>query len=782
MAAPGREPEDLSTERILHGCAAVSFEGKNVPSLGRYVILSRLGRGGMGVVYYGLHPRLRTEVAVKILPPDLAERTPGQAERFLREARLAARVRSEHLVQVLDVDQDEDTGLLYLVMEYVKGATCCDWLDRIVAKGDRWAPEDEALDVALAAARGLAAAHQEGIVHRDVKPENILIPEGAGGRLDLGKAKLADLGLARGEEGGKSLTGTDVAMGTPGYMAPEQAEDVKRAGRPADVFGMGATLYYLLSGEAPFAGATTMQRILATLKTDYRPIRQVRPDVSGPTAALVERCLDRDPAKRFPDAAALAASLEFCRSALSRPSEWEERTTAIAGAAPARVPTPPTALPCPSRRARPVVGIALAALLVLLGAGGTWLALRGNREPQTPAPSGERGAAPAPAPVTEDDEGPEVPVPAASILLDLSPAEGEVVGGPVLAVRGRVEGSGVHHIEVEEIARKPDGSGRFEVRLPLDDFEEGEHALRIVVVGPSGTIAQTTRRVVVDRTEPALSVAEPAGGIAVRESRVAVTGTVSEPHLVRVTVDGKEASLSGEGFRAELELAEGENEISVVATDRAGNETSATRRIVLDTIRPELVLLEPATDRITRESSLVLRGTVEDATPIALHLDGKPLGLDCSQGRFEHKIELVPGENLLRLVARDEAGNESAAERRVALDQEPPRIVLSSPREGEWTKVLEIEVRGTIEDENPSHVLVSGRRAEIATDGSFLMAVILPEGEGTIEVRALDRAENEAEPLVVHVVVDRTSPRVSVDPLAPYLEAGPVDLAGSVDE
>lgn len=319
--------EDLSDEWDLKTCAPIEFEGRMRPSLGRVAVLARLGRGGMGVVYYGVNPRLDSEVAIKILPRSIQARQPDMAERFLREARLAARLRSEHLVSVLDVDEDAKAGCHFLVMEYVRGITARAWAKEHVQSGDAGIPELHALEVAIAATKGLQAAHVEGIVHRDVKPDNILIPCDADGRPYPRRSKLADMGLARAELSEEGLTGTNVAMGTPGYMAPEQATDAKTAGKPADVFGMGATLYGMLIGHAPFRGSSPSDALLKTVKGEYPPLRIVRPGISAPTLAVVETCLRQEPSQRFPDASALLEALRVAREALQLPQAKAAETT-----------------------------------------------------------------------------------------------------------------------------------------------------------------------------------------------------------------------------------------------------------------------------------------------------------------------------------------------------------------------------------------------------------------------------------------------------------------------
>ena len=304
--------EDLSEDPVLRTCRRVEFEGLPAPTVGRNALLARIGGGGMGVVFFGVNPRTEREVAIKVLYSSHLTDHDGLVARFFREARLTAQLRSRHLVDVLDVDVDEPSGNHFLVMEYVRGRSAGAWLRASGAVGSRGVPETGALEVVLAATRGLAVAHTAGIVHRDLKPDNILIPQDAEGELALRLSKLADLGLARAETGERSLTGTEFLLGTPGYIAPEQAMNAKRAGKTADVFGMGATLHALLCGKAPFAAPTPIQSLQRTMNEPHAPVRQERADVSPATAALIDVCLAKDPAERYPDAPALLEALERC--------------------------------------------------------------------------------------------------------------------------------------------------------------------------------------------------------------------------------------------------------------------------------------------------------------------------------------------------------------------------------------------------------------------------------------------------------------------------------------
>jgi len=200
-----RPMEDLSTEQLLRAAPRMNVGECVVPALGGIPLLGKLGQGGMGAVYYGVHPRLHLEVAVKVLAPQLSFQSPQAVERFFREARTAARVKSPHLVAVLDVNEDQ--GLYFLVMEFIRGISAGGYLKQMKAQGSPGMPEAMALDICSAAVKGLAAAHEEGIIHRDIKPDNILIPLSKdGSALRFNESKLADLGLARGEQADQGLT------------------------------------------------------------------------------------------------------------------------------------------------------------------------------------------------------------------------------------------------------------------------------------------------------------------------------------------------------------------------------------------------------------------------------------------------------------------------------------------------------------------------------------------------------------------------------------------------
>ncbi len=262
----------------------------------RYVLFETLGQGGMGVVYRGKHTDLEIEVAVKCLDPGLLRRNDSFVQRFKKEARAAASIQHENVVRVYDVA--DSSGLHFLVMEFIEGE---DVRKRVARKGPL--DPDEAGRIILGAARGLAAAHAAGLVHRDIKPDNIL--NGADGRV-----KVADLGLAKQIEGDVELTNTGVAMGTPRYMPPEQFSDAKSVGPTADVYSLGATLYLMLTGKDGVQGGSLVEVADRVRSLPFPDPRTEVSNVPAEIADIVLACTRKDPAERPKDGAAVVQMLE----------------------------------------------------------------------------------------------------------------------------------------------------------------------------------------------------------------------------------------------------------------------------------------------------------------------------------------------------------------------------------------------------------------------------------------------------------------------------------------
>lgn len=264
----------------------------------QFELVERIGAGGMGVVFKARQPRLDRYVALKLLSEHLA-RDPQFAERFHREARVLARLNHPNIVTVHDFG--ESGGFFFLVMEYVDGVNLRDAM-----RAGRFAPA-EALKIIPAVCDALQFAHEEGVLHRDIKPENLILEAS-------GNAKLMDFGIARPiRRSGPGSTEPGMYLGTPAYSAPEQLAGLDVDHR-ADIFATGVLLSELFCGQLPFAGRSTVEIYLAQQQGELRAPRSAWPDIAPALEALILRCIELDPARRFPSAAALAEALGGIRS------------------------------------------------------------------------------------------------------------------------------------------------------------------------------------------------------------------------------------------------------------------------------------------------------------------------------------------------------------------------------------------------------------------------------------------------------------------------------------
>jgi hypothetical protein len=272
--------------------------------LGGYEVREVIGQGGMGVVLKAFDPALHRPVAIKVLSPALAGSATAR-RRFTREAQAAAAVCHDHVVAVHGVREAD--GLPYLVMQYVPGESLQQRLDR--------AGPLEVVDVVrigLQAASGLAAAHAQGLIHRDVKPANLLLEDG------LARVKVTDFGLAR-SAADVGLTQAGVVAGTPEYMAPEQARG-EQVDHRADLFSLGSVLYACCTGRPPFRGGTPLAVLRQVTDETPPPIRSLNPDVPAWLETVITRLLEKDPARRFQGAAEVAGLLEGYLAHLRQPA------------------------------------------------------------------------------------------------------------------------------------------------------------------------------------------------------------------------------------------------------------------------------------------------------------------------------------------------------------------------------------------------------------------------------------------------------------------------------
>ena len=261
-------------------------------SIGGYTVLKLIGRGGMGRVYLARDERLNRDVAIKVMHPVKA-RDPGARQRFLRESRSAAAVEHPHVMTIYQVG--EERGLPFIVMQRLEGMTLGEYRDSAGRL-----PLPEALRIGRETAEGLAAAHRRGLIHRDIKPDNIFLeaPDRS--------VRIIDFGLARdaSEDAGK-LTLDGAVVGTPAYMSPERIGE-KELDAKSDLFGLGVILYELLAGRLPFDGKSMISVLAAVARGNPTELRAVAPDVPQPVSDLVMRLLARDKADRPADAHAVA--------------------------------------------------------------------------------------------------------------------------------------------------------------------------------------------------------------------------------------------------------------------------------------------------------------------------------------------------------------------------------------------------------------------------------------------------------------------------------------------
>jgi hypothetical protein len=311
-----------------------------------YEILGELGRGGMGVVYLARNKLMNRPEVLKVVNPQLLHEA-GAAQRFLREIRSAARLSHPNIVTAYAAL--ELAGLLVLAMEYVEGE---DLAQLVKARGPL--PLTNACAYACQAAQGLQHAFERGMVHRDLKPQNLILSRQ--GKKHL--VKILDFGLAKAtqEKGGPGhdLTGTGVMLGTPEYMAPEQTRDAARADIRADLYSLGCTLYFLLSGRPPFQADSLYALLYAHQAREAVPLHQSRQDVPAELAAVVAKMMAKDPARRYQKPAEVAQALApFFKAGLKPLAPAPSKSETLAATSATRTLKPPAAKPAPAPVATP---------------------------------------------------------------------------------------------------------------------------------------------------------------------------------------------------------------------------------------------------------------------------------------------------------------------------------------------------------------------------------------------------------------------------------------------
>ncbi|MFT5325407.1 MAG: serine/threonine protein kinase [Planctomycetaceae bacterium] len=276
--------------------AAKPAKKKKTVQLGDFKLLKKLGQGGMGEVYLANQLSLDRQVALKILSKEMAKK-PGFVERFVREARAMAKIDHPNAVKVYAADSDK--GLNYVGIEYIDGQSMQDWIDKLetLSVGD-------SINVILSCADALNHAHELNLIHRDIKPDNILVTK-------KGVVKVADFGLAKAlDDEDMSMTQSGTGLGTPLYMPPEQARDAKNVDHRTDIYALGCTFYYFLTGRLPFEGGSVLKLIVAKEKGQYPAARSLNSKIPEKLSLMIDKMIQKEAKHRYSSCAEIINDLD----------------------------------------------------------------------------------------------------------------------------------------------------------------------------------------------------------------------------------------------------------------------------------------------------------------------------------------------------------------------------------------------------------------------------------------------------------------------------------------
>jgi serine/threonine-protein kinase len=276
--------------------AGSSGEGtKKISQLGDFKLIKKLGQGGMGTVYLAKQVSLDRDVALKTLSKEFAKK-PDFVQRFIREARSMAKLHHQNIVQVYAADSAH--GIHYAAIEFVDGRSMQDWMNdkKRLSIGD-------ALFITLVCAAALKQAHDQNMIHRDIKPDNILVTK-------KGVVKVADFGLAKAIDEDQSMTQSGTGLGTPLYMAPEQARNAKHVDKRSDIYALGTMLYHFLTGALPFSGDSTLDLIVAKETGRFKSARKLNGDIPERLDFMIDKMMAKDPQHRYADCGEIIRDLQ----------------------------------------------------------------------------------------------------------------------------------------------------------------------------------------------------------------------------------------------------------------------------------------------------------------------------------------------------------------------------------------------------------------------------------------------------------------------------------------
>ena len=639
--------------------------------VGRFTVEAKIGEGGMGVVHRAIEDGTGRAVALKLMSPSIAA-DPELKARFLRESSLLKSVQHPNIVPCHEAGETPD-GRLYMALGLVDGAP----LDRL-ARMTRIAPP-EVMRIARAVANALVYVHGLGIVHRDVKPANILLAAD-------GRVYLSDFGVARGPERG-GLTADGIWVGTEDYIAPEQRRDPRQATPRSDIFSLGVTIYELIARELPLGR--------------FKRPSMLAPGVDPRLDDVILRCLEPVPDERYHSAAAVLAALEEIDSpgpraasaipavappaappvaaapaaaaAAPSPAPGPVRVAPLAparasgaGAVPGRGPASgaaragghghgrsgssphhPGAKPESSRLVPLLLGVIAVALLV---AGVAWLVSTRFRFGRTDDGASARTSAGGPgAPGAPGaGEGPR-------LIVDPVPNRTGERSIRVTGAARAVAGAAIAEVLIDGEPVELDARGQFNHKVALD--LEGANTIKLAARDSEMRTTVKEVTVIADRTAPRIEVLTPAPDSYLAASTVSLELDVGED-AVSLSVAGRPVPLdraSGKPVSVPLALADGPNDLDLEARDAVGNVAKKTVRLNRDAVAPK-VRLDPVPARVTNRTEVQIAGTLDEdgctvtVGGIAARVEGR---------RFTASCPLVPGSKTFEVVAKDRAGNET---------------------------------------------------------------------------------------------------------------------------
>ncbi|MHC4471007.1 MAG: protein kinase domain-containing protein, partial [Planctomycetota bacterium] len=554
-------------------------------------------------------------------------------------------------------------------------------------------PPDRVLDWLPDIAKALDHIHDEGVIHRDVKPGNLLFDHQE-------NAFLSDFGISKAlHDSASGLTVTGVSPGSPGYIPPE-ALGLEIDGA-YDQYSLASVVFRCATGRRlqphdPYLGVWN----------------ELASHLPSAAASAVEKALSVNPADRFRTCWEFAEA--FASGIRGTPAPKEEPSTRTL------VETPPPETP--NKPKGMTLLFVSVVLLILVFAGYAYLKVRPGTEVE-------------PSTVARDP-----------IVELASPSPGGVTNRSSVEIRGRLRDAPGGHLLVKGRRLNPDEDGMF---LALITLEKGANDIEVIGITAEGVRTESRSvDVFYDPDDPQVVLDSPGSGLVTTESRVELRGRLddAQPYPGKALVGDREIAVEPDGsFRADLELEEGEQTVRVRGVDRVGNIGPAVAVVVVkDSIDPVLELEAPADGSFTKLATGTVRGRVDDPNLARVEVNGEAVER-LSDGCFEVPVDLVEGSNEIRVRAVDAAGNEAQATRTVTRDETPPAISSLFPEDGHRTDDATVTVRGVLAEERLDRLTVAGQVVKPGDGGAFEVTVPLDVGPNRIAVSAVDRAGNRTE-------------------------------------